>query len=56
MLALTRHEGDSLIIDHQIEVKIVRVQGGKVTIGIEAPPEVLVLRKELTEDDERRAA
>lgn len=47
MLALTRKKGESLIIDGQIEIKILEVQGDKVKIGIEAPKEVTVYREEV---------
>ena len=47
MLVLSRKEGESLEIDDCIHVKVVRVQGKRVTIGIEAPKTVPVVRSEL---------
>jgi len=47
MLVLSRKENERLIIDGNIIVTVVRVAGGKVRLGIEAPPEVHVKREEL---------
>jgi carbon storage regulator len=50
MLVLTRRVSESLIINHDIEITILGVQGtsGKhIRIGIEAPKEVTVHRKEV---------
>lgn len=47
MLILTRKAGESLVLDGGIEVKITEVYGDKVRIGIDAPPDVKVYRKEL---------
>ena len=47
MLVLTRKQNERLIIDGNIVVTIVRVSGGTVRIGIEAPVEVSIRREEL---------
>lgn len=47
MLILTRKKNESIIIDGNIEVKIIELEDGKVRIGIEAPREIEILRKEL---------
>ena len=47
MLVLTRHKDESIIIGDNIELMIVEVRGDKVKIGINAPPEVRVYRKEV---------
>lgn len=47
MLALTRKKNESIIIDGQIEITVLDVQGDKVRIGINAPKEVEVYRKEI---------
>ena len=49
MLVLTRKKGESIIIDGYIEVKIMEIGEGKVSIGIDAPRNVDILRKELYE-------
>lgn len=49
MLVLSRKAGESLIIGNNIKITIVRIErGGKVRIGIDAPKEIRILRKELT--------
>jgi carbon storage regulator len=47
MLVLSRKERERIRVGDSIVVTIVRVAGDKVRIGIEAPPDVLVLRDEL---------
>ena len=47
MLVLTRKDNQRILIGDAIVVTIVRIQGGVVRIGIEAPPEVLIAREEL---------
>jgi len=50
MLVLSRKEGQSLILNDNIEVMVVEIAKGQVRLGIRAPKYVLVLRKELTEE------
>ena len=50
MLILSRKSGESIVIDGRIHVKIVRVEGDVVKIGIEAPADVPVHRKEVYEE------
>jgi carbon storage regulator len=47
MLVLSRKQDERLIIGENIVVKIVRVSGGRVKLGIEAPPETTIRREEL---------
>ena len=47
MLILSRRSGESLIINDNIEVKIIEVTNDKVKIGFDAPKDVKILRKEL---------
>ncbi len=47
MLVLSRKERERIRVGDSIVVTIVRVSGDRVRIGIEAPPEVIVLRDEL---------
>ena len=49
MLVLSRKERERIRVGDSIVVTIVRVAGDKVRIGIEAPPDVIVLRDELTD-------
>jgi carbon storage regulator len=47
MLILSRKLNESIVIDGRIIVKIVRVDGDVVKIGIEAPKDVPVHRQEV---------
>ena len=47
MLILSRKPGESIVIDGRIIVKIMRLDGDLVKIGIEAPSEVPVHREEV---------
>ena len=47
MLILNRKEGESIIIADNIEVRILEIQDGKIKIGIDAPREITILRKEV---------
>ena len=48
MLVLTRKVGESFVIGDDIIVTVVRVVGGGVRIGIEAPDDCVVMRRELS--------
>ncbi len=47
MLALSRKKGEALIINNNIEVTILEIKGDQVKIGIGAPKEVPIYRKEV---------
>ena len=47
MLALTRKKGESLVINNNIEITILDIRGDQIKIGIQAPKEVPVYRKEI---------
>ncbi|MBR5761561.1 carbon storage regulator, CsrA [Lachnospiraceae bacterium YSD2013] len=47
MLALSRKKGEALVINNNVEITILEVKGEQVKIGITAPKEVPVYRKEL---------
>jgi carbon storage regulator len=63
MLVLTRKSNQSIMIGDDIEVSVLAVMGEKVRIGISAPRDVPVFRKEVyleikldeTEGDQRAA-
>lgn len=59
MLVLSRKPGESFIIGSEIEVKVLRIEGSEVKIGISAPSSVKVYRMEIYEkvvEENRRAA
>ena len=47
MLILTRKTGESIMIGDAIEVQIVEMKGDQVKIGISAPKDVKLYRKEV---------
>ena len=49
MLVLSRKVGEKLVIDGNITVEIVKIQGNRITLGIAAPADVKILRGELTQ-------
>ncbi|MFD2207905.1 carbon storage regulator CsrA [Kiloniella antarctica] len=58
MLYLTRKIGESVIINNDIEVKVVDIRGKSVKIGFTFPEDATVLRQELHEriQEENKAA
>jgi carbon storage regulator len=53
MLVLTRKIGETIHIGGQVTVEVKRVSGNRVTLGIEAPRELVILRGELVQGDSR---
>ncbi len=53
MLVLSRKVNENIIIDGRIIVKVVRVDGGIVKLGISAPSDVPVHRQEVYEEIHR---
>lgn len=47
MLALSRKKSEAIIINNNIEITILEIKGDQVKIGISAPKEVPVYRKEV---------
>jgi carbon storage regulator len=47
MLVLSRQLGEIIMIGRDIEVKVVGIRGGKVSLGIQAPRQVPVNRLEI---------
>jgi carbon storage regulator len=53
MLILSRKPGESIVIDGRIVVKIVRLEGDMVKVGIEAAKEVPIHRQEVYDEIQR---
>jgi carbon storage regulator len=49
MLALSRKKDEAIVINDDIEIKIIEIKGDQVKIGITAPKSVPVYRKEVYE-------
>ena len=47
MLALTRKKGEALVINNNIEMKVLEIRGDQIKIGISAPKDVPIYRKEV---------
>ena len=47
MLALSRKKNEAIIINNNIEITVLEVKGDQVKIGIAAPKEVPIYRKEV---------
>lgn len=56
MLVLSRKENEAIVIDHDICITVLRTQGGKVRLGIEAPPAKHIRRLELSVAGESECA
>ncbi|WP_029688949.1 carbon storage regulator CsrA [Thermoanaerobacter sp. A7A] len=58
MLILTRKVGQAIVIGEDIEIKILEIDDGQIKLGITAPKNISVLRKELMEvkDENVKAA
>lgn len=46
-MALTRKKGESIMINNDIEISILEIRGDQIKIGISAPKDVPVYRKEV---------
>lgn len=49
MLILTRRMGEVIFIDDEIKVTVLGIHGNQVRIGIDAPKEISIHRKEVYE-------
>lgn len=50
MLVLSRKINETIVIDGRIRIKVIRVEGDIVKLGIDAPPSVPVHRQEVYEE------
>ncbi len=52
MLVIRRAEGESILLSGGVEIRVLEAGPRKVVLGIDAPDEVIVLRKEVAEAGE----
>ncbi len=50
MLILSRRAGEAILLAGGIRVIVIATERGQVRLGIEAPPEVTILRQEIVDD------
>jgi carbon storage regulator len=50
MLVLRRKAGEAIVLNQVIKIRVLGVEGDRVKLGIDAPPDVIVVREELLED------
>lgn len=51
MLVLTRRLNEAVVIDNQIELRVVAVNGHRIRLAIDAPPHVPIRREEVPARD-----
>lgn len=56
MLVLSRKKNESIVINNDIKIVVVEIRGDKVRLGVEAPKEVPVHRREVYEAIKRHEA
>jgi len=50
MLVLRRKVGEAILLNEVITIRILDVLGDRVKIGIDAPPDVVIVRQELLDN------
>jgi carbon storage regulator len=56
MLVLSRKKNESIVINNDITIVVVEIRGDKVRLGVEAPKEIPVHRREVYEAIKRNEA
>jgi carbon storage regulator len=49
MLVLSRKVGEKIVVDGHTTIEVVKISGNRITLGIEAPSSVRILRGELVQ-------
>ncbi|WP_099469203.1 carbon storage regulator CsrA [Konateibacter massiliensis] len=47
MLALSRKKNEAIVVNNNIEITVLEIKGDQVKIGISAPKDVAIYRKEI---------
>ncbi len=56
MLVLSRKVNEKIVIDGGIVITVVKIEGGQVRLGVEAPKQIKVFREEILENSGRESA
>jgi len=56
MLVLSRKKNESIVINNDITIVVVEIRGDKVRLGVEAPKEIPVHRREVYDAIKRNEA
>jgi carbon storage regulator len=56
MLVLSRKKNESIVINNDITIVVVEIRGDKVRLGVEAPKEIPVHRREVYDAIKRNSA
>jgi carbon storage regulator len=51
MLVLSRKKSETIRLGDEIEITIIRVAGDRVRLGIKAPEHLVILRRELSDEE-----
>jgi carbon storage regulator len=51
MLVLRRKQGEAIVLNQVIVIRVLGIEGDRVKLGIDAPPDVIVVRDELLVDN-----
>jgi len=54
MLVLSRKPGEQILIGEGVRLSVVRISGGRVQLGIDAPRDFKVVREEIAPQDDFR--
>ena len=56
MLVIRRKSGEALLIGRDVQIEVLEVTGSQVKLGVTAPKDVLILRKEMHITRQQNAA
>lgn len=56
MLVLSRKRNETIRIGNNVQVKILRISGNRVSLGIQAPKEIILVRAEQDKKDQKPRA
>ena len=54
MLILKRHVGQRIFIGKNVVLEVVKINGQLVSLGINAPKDVIIMREELLDDSDKK--